>query len=147
MLVASNAFVASSCESNWMKAKFLLILIFKILPYGSKCLSKSLVLVVIWSKLITNKVFVGLILAEDLLGLPPPDRRPSRSCCEMCSQKQTHKAIYVCISLFQVFNQNGEESSTLPLSTQHEDDDPVCQTQTGQVLGLHPLHHAHPPCR
>ena len=78
MLVASNALVASSCDSNWMKAKFLLILIFKIFPYGSKCLSKSLILVLIGSKFMTNKVFVGLTLAGDLLELP--DRLPPRSC-------------------------------------------------------------------
>ena len=63
---------------------------------------------------------MGLIQAKNLLGLPP-DHLPSHSWCKKCSQKQTHKTIYihvciyVCISIFQVFNQNGEENSNLPL--------------------------------
>lgn len=77
---ASNALVASSCDSNCTNAKFLLILTFDILPYGSKCLSRSLVLVRIGSKLMTNRVFEGLGLADDLLGLPPGLLIP-RSCC------------------------------------------------------------------
>lgn len=80
MFVASNALVASSCDSNWMNAKFLLILMFNIFPYRSKCLSRSLVRVWIGSKLITNKVFEGFILAEDFL--EPPGLLIPRSCCK-----------------------------------------------------------------
>lgn len=61
-----------------MKPKFLLILTFSIFPYGSKCLSRSLVLVWTVSKLMTNKVFEGLVLAEDLLELSA--LLTSRSC-------------------------------------------------------------------
>lgn len=88
MLVASKALVASSCDSNWMKAKFLLILTFTSLPYGSKCLSKSFVLVLIGSKFITNNVFEGLELADILLELT--DLLPPRSC---------YKRKSICISL------------------------------------------------
>lgn len=69
-LVPSNALVASSCTSNWTNAKFFLILTFATLPYLSKCLSRSRILVLIGSKLITNKVLVGLALVGDLLKLP-----------------------------------------------------------------------------
>lgn len=69
MFVASIALVASSWDSYWMNAKFLLILTFIIFPYGSKCLSKSLVLVWYGSKLMTNNVFEGLEFVEDFLVL------------------------------------------------------------------------------
>lgn len=73
--VASSALVASSCNSYWINAKFLLILTLTIFPYGSKCLSKSRVLVLSASKLMTKRVLEGRRLDDlleplDLVGAP-----------------------------------------------------------------------------
>ncbi len=90
MFAVCNALVASSCDSYWTNAKFLLILTLTIFPYGSKCLSKSLVLVWWVSKLITNKVFEGLVLAEDFL--EPPGLLMPRSCCHTNIKVLKHNA-------------------------------------------------------
>lgn len=71
--------MASSCASYWINAKFLLILTFTIFPYGSKCLSRSRVLVLSASKLITKRVLEGLMPDEDLREPPPDLLSPPRS--------------------------------------------------------------------
>jgi len=73
--VASRAFLASSSVSNWTKAKFFLIRTLDKFPNGAKCLSISLTLVLIGSKLMTNNVLVGLVFASGLL----PSRLAARS--------------------------------------------------------------------
>lgn len=130
--MASNALVASSCDSYCTKAKFLLILTFNILPYGSKCLSMSFGLVLIGSKLITNKVFEGLVLAaEDLLGLAC--LLPPRSCCKI------KLSGYHCANCKILFLNHKEQKFTqttdcLPWSIPPEVYVPFYRTLYGQVF-------------
>lgn len=99
MLVDSKAFAASSCVSNWTNAKFRLMRTFKILPYGSKCLSISRILVLIGSKFITNNVLVGLLFATDL---EPSRNRGPRSACykkgksQVCIKKGNLNYLVTC---------------------------------------------------
>lgn len=98
--------------------------------------SPSLILVSIGSKFMTNNVFVCIILARELLELPD---RPTTTCS-------------CCVTNLENIKQNTKPKirnllSCVPLSSQREAIARVCQTQSCQGPGLHPLHLVHHPCK